>query len=196
MQDSFALVREVQATRPSANLLELHAHRDSKVKILLSHEVGVVRLDRTFSNNSSSGVQGARSTSWLRYGRTKPSVATSQQGKQGSGGAQVLVRGCSSKPQEFRESKVCRALFGRVETPRTPVKESSTLCCLCTAVVREGSRRFSGTTMTSVVASVTRQVRYGRTTLNSRDKTLHALLAQYCCVSRRFAVLEPPRTSA
>ena len=53
-----ALVREVQATRTSSNLLELHSQRASKVNRLLSHEFGVVRLDRTFSNYISSGVQG------------------------------------------------------------------------------------------------------------------------------------------
>ena len=47
--------REVQAHRTSSNLLELHPHRDSKVYRLLSHEFGVVRLYRTFSNYISSG---------------------------------------------------------------------------------------------------------------------------------------------
>ena len=46
---------EVQAHRASSNLLELHPHRDSKVYRLLSHEFGVVRLYRTFSNYISSG---------------------------------------------------------------------------------------------------------------------------------------------
>ena len=62
-----ALVREVQATRTSSNLLEVHSQRASKVNRLLSHELGVIRLDGTFSNYISSGVQGAICTSWMRF---------------------------------------------------------------------------------------------------------------------------------
>ena len=40
----------VQAQRTSSNLLEPHHRRDSKVCRVLSHECGVVRLYRTFSN--------------------------------------------------------------------------------------------------------------------------------------------------
>ena len=57
----------VRATLTSSNLLELHSQRASKVYRLLSHEFGVVRLDRTFSNYISSGVQGAICTSWMRF---------------------------------------------------------------------------------------------------------------------------------
>ena len=40
----------VQARRSSSNLLEPHLCRDDKVCRVLSHEFGVVRLYRTFSN--------------------------------------------------------------------------------------------------------------------------------------------------
>ena len=40
----------VQARRTSSNLLEPHLCRDDKVCRVLSHEFGVVRLYRTFSN--------------------------------------------------------------------------------------------------------------------------------------------------
>ena len=40
----------VQAHRTSSNLLEPHHHRDNKVFRVFSHEFGVVRLYRTFSN--------------------------------------------------------------------------------------------------------------------------------------------------
>ena len=71
-----ALVREVQANRTSSNLLELYPHRESKVYRLLSNEFGVVRLERTFSNYMSSGVQGAIYTSWMRFKHIEPSRTT------------------------------------------------------------------------------------------------------------------------
>ena len=46
-----AICDEVEAHRTSSNILELHPHRNSKVYRLLSHEFGVVRVYRTFSNN-------------------------------------------------------------------------------------------------------------------------------------------------
>ena len=48
VQDAYALVRGVHRT--SSNLLELHHCRESKVCRVLSHEFGLVRLNRTFSN--------------------------------------------------------------------------------------------------------------------------------------------------
>ena len=76
-----------QAHRTSANLLDLPSHRDSKVERLLSHEVGMVRLDRTLSNAISSrdtrcvgstalqgiqGVQGALCTGSGRFNQIEP----------------------------------------------------------------------------------------------------------------------------
>ena len=49
MQGVVHLFGVVQAHRTSSNLLEPHHYRDSKVCRVLSHEVGVVRLYRTFS---------------------------------------------------------------------------------------------------------------------------------------------------
>ena len=49
---------EVRAQRTLSNLLYLHHHRDSKVDSVLLHEVGVVRLDRTFSDYSYTGSAG------------------------------------------------------------------------------------------------------------------------------------------
>ena len=46
---------EVQAHRTSSNFLDVHPHRASMVSRFLSHEFGVVRLYRTFSNDISSG---------------------------------------------------------------------------------------------------------------------------------------------
>ena len=66
---------EVQAHRTSSNLLELHPHRDSKVYRLLSHEFGVVRLDRTFSDCIFTGdrrSEGAICTSWMRFKHIEP----------------------------------------------------------------------------------------------------------------------------
>ena len=40
--------REVQAHQTWSNLLELNYHREKNVYTLVSHEFGVVRLDRTF----------------------------------------------------------------------------------------------------------------------------------------------------
>ena len=50
VQDAYALVRGVQLHRTSSNLLELHHCREYKVCRVLSHEFGMVRLYRTFSN--------------------------------------------------------------------------------------------------------------------------------------------------
>ena len=66
---------EVQAHRTSSNLLELHPQRDSKVYRLLSHEFGVVRLDRTFSDCIFTGdrrSEGALYTSWMRFKHIEP----------------------------------------------------------------------------------------------------------------------------
>ena len=65
---------EVQAHRTSSNLLDLHPHRDSKVSRLLSHEFGVVRLDRTFSDCIFTGdrSEGAICTSWMRFKHIEP----------------------------------------------------------------------------------------------------------------------------
>ena len=66
---------EVQAHRTSSNLLDLHTHRDSKVSRLLSHEFGVVRLDRTFSDCIFTGdrrSEGAICTSWMRFKHIEP----------------------------------------------------------------------------------------------------------------------------
>ena len=46
MQGAYALVRGGSST---SNLIEPHHYRDSKVFRVLSHEFGVVRLNRTFS---------------------------------------------------------------------------------------------------------------------------------------------------
>ena len=84
----------VQATRTSSNLLEPHHYKDSKVCRVLSHEVGVVRLYRTFSIYivtgetrcagclcTSSGwfkqleplsLQGPPPTEWAVQGQLKP----------------------------------------------------------------------------------------------------------------------------
>ena len=47
VQDAYALVR---GSSSASNLLELHHCRESKVCRVLSHEFGLVRLYRTFSN--------------------------------------------------------------------------------------------------------------------------------------------------
>ena len=66
---------EVQAHRTSSNLFKLHPHRDSKVYRLLSHEFGVVRLNRTFSDCIFTGdrrSEGAICTSWMRLKHIDP----------------------------------------------------------------------------------------------------------------------------
>ena len=90
------------------------------------------------------------SSGW--FGRTEPSLATSSQGKQGMGGAHALVWGCSSKPHDFRESKVCRVLsqvFGRVEPLRLQVllevRGSSTECARCVEFFHRRSGWFEST---------------------------------------------------
>ena len=90
------------------------------------------------------------SSGW--FGRTEPSLATSSQGM---GGAHALVRGCSSKPHDFRESKVCRVLsqvFGRVEPLRLQVtnlllgvRGGSTECARCVEFFRRRSGWFEST---------------------------------------------------
>ena len=52
VQGAQALVRGGSS---ASNFLEPHHHRDSKVCRVLSHEFGVVRLYRTFSNNIFPG---------------------------------------------------------------------------------------------------------------------------------------------
>ena len=123
----------VQAHRTSSNLLEPHHRRDNKVCRAFSHEFGVVRLCRTFSNyifrgetrctgclcTSSSAsnlfsnhiiAEIARrveffdmSSGW--FDCTEPSPTTSLQGKQGVQGAYALVRGGSSASNLFEPSQ-------------------------------------------------------------------------------------------
>ena len=88
------------------------------------------------------------------------------------------------------------------------MKDLSTACYRCDAVVREGSRRFATLELlqTSAYAPCTlvspgkmlvETVRYSRTTPNSCGRTLYTLLALVVREgSRRFAALEPHRTSA
>ena len=111
--------------RTSSNLLEPHHGRDSKVCRDLSHEFGVVRLYRTFSNDSFTGearcAECCTRSGWFTYIEplrtflnhsfamcveffhkrsgwfdcTDPSLTTSLQGKQGVQGASALVLGGS-----------------------------------------------------------------------------------------------------
>ena len=64
----------VRGGSTTANLLELHPHRASKVVRLPLHEFGVVRLNRTFSACSFTGArsEGARCTSWMRFKHSEP----------------------------------------------------------------------------------------------------------------------------
>ena len=123
VQGACALVRVVQAHRTSSNLLEPHHRRDSKVCRVLSHEFGVVRLYRTFSNFIFTGetrCAGCLCTSsgWFKriepprtfsnhiiaeiarcvheFGVVRLYRTFSLQGKQGVQGAYALVRGGSS----------------------------------------------------------------------------------------------------
>ena len=58
--------------RTSSNLLEPHHYRDSKVCRVLSHEFGVVRLYRTFSNYIFTGCAGCLCTSSGWFKRIEP----------------------------------------------------------------------------------------------------------------------------
>ena len=61
--------------------------------------------------------------------------------------------------------------FGTVEPPRTHVKELYTPCYLCDDVVRHPAH------LASPVKMKLEKVRYGRTTPNSCERTLHTLLS-------------------
>ena len=123
----------VQAHRTSSNLLEHHHCTDSKVCRVLSHEFGVVRLYRTFSNYIFTGCAGCLCTSsgWFKpiepprthivakiarcveffhmslgwFNCTELSLTTSLQGKQVVQGAYALVRGGSSPSNLLEPSR-------------------------------------------------------------------------------------------
>ena len=78
----------VQAHRTSSNLLEPHYYRDSKVCRVLSHEFGVVRLNRTYIVTGETRCAGCLCTSsgWFKH---------------------IEPRRTS---HHYRDSKVCRVL--------------------------------------------------------------------------------------
>ena len=115
----------VRAHRTLSKLHEPHHHRDSKVCRVLSHEFGVVRLYRTFSNYIVSGetrYAGCLCTSSGWFKHIEP--------------PRILV-----EPLHCKDCKVCRIFsheFGMVRLYRTfynYIVTGETRCagCLCTS---------------------------------------------------------------
>ena len=96
--EAYSVVYVIETWWASLYIITAHLKhtKESKVCRVLSHEFGVVRLYRTFSNHIITELQRCvaffhLSSGW--FDCTEPSVTTSLQGKQGVQGTYALVWG-------------------------------------------------------------------------------------------------------